>query len=88
MGNRWENGIYHYSNEGRISWFEFAAAICDIKQIDSNVLGIPASSYPAPAERPMYSLLDKRKIQQAFGVQVPEWKSSLIDCLNKLQNTR
>ncbi|MFB2118241.1 dTDP-4-dehydrorhamnose reductase [Parapedobacter sp. 2B3] len=82
--NKWKKGIYHYANEGGISWCDFAYAIRDIKQIDCKIVGIPTASYPTPAKRPMYSLLDKRKVKQTFGLQVPEWRTSLAICLNNL----
>ena len=65
--SKWEAGIYHYSNEGEISWFEFAVAIKEIAQKNCDIKGIPASDYPTPAERPAYSLLDKTKIKAVYG---------------------
>ncbi|WP_294346789.1 dTDP-4-dehydrorhamnose reductase [Sphingobacterium sp.] len=73
----WKAGIYHYSNEGEISWYDFAVAIRDFRSFDCEVRSIPTSAYPTPARRPMYSLLDKSKIRSTFGIQVPNWKVSL-----------
>lgn len=74
---QWEGGLYHYSNEGEISWYDFACAIKDIKGLDCKINPIPTSQYPTPAKRPQYSLLDKSKIKRIFGVHVPYWKDSL-----------
>lgn len=79
--SEWEGGIYHYSNEGEISWYEFAVAIRDFRSFDCEVKPIPTSAYPTPARRPKYSLLDKSKIKRIFGVEVPDWKISLGNML-------
>ncbi|QSB27973.1 dTDP-4-dehydrorhamnose reductase [Flavobacterium sp. CLA17] len=73
----WYPGIYNFSNEGEISWYEFALAIKEIGGYTCEVSGIPSSSYPTPAKRPAYSLLDKSKIKQIYHVDVPEYKESL-----------
>ena len=82
--NRWQAGIYHFSNEGEISWYEFALAIQEIGNFDCKVRGIPSSAYPTPAKRPQYSLLDKTKIKNIFGVVVPDYKESLAVCMKSL----
>ena len=79
--NKWIPGIYNYSNEGAISWYEFALAIQEITGDTCEVGGIPSSSYPTPAKRPAFSLLDKSKIKEVYGVDVPEYKDSLKKCL-------
>ena len=81
----WQSGIYNFSNEGEISWYEFAVAIQEIGGFDCQVGGIPASDYPTPAKRPAYSLLDKSKIKATFGVVVPEYKDSLRRCMGLLK---
>lgn len=73
----WKSGIYNFSNEGEISWYEFALAIKEIGGYDCEVGGIPSSSYPTPAKRPAYSLLDKSKIKKDYNVIVPNYKESL-----------
>jgi dTDP-4-dehydrorhamnose reductase len=81
-------GIYHYSNEGETTWFEFASEIKRLTGSACNVLPIPASEYPTPAKRPVYSLMDKSKIRKTYGLDIPDWQSSLaycIDTLNKLE---
>ena len=73
----WEPGIYHYTNEGEISWFDFAVNIKTLAQKSCEIIGIPASSYPTPAERPAYSLLDKTKIREVYGIEAIDYKISL-----------
>ena len=80
----WEGGIYHFSNEGEISWYEFAVAIRDLKGLNCQVNPIPTIQYPTPARRPDYSLLDKSKIKTTFSIAVPFWKDSLEIMLQKL----
>jgi len=77
-------GIYHYSNEGAISWCDFATAIRDIKQLDCSVNGIATTQYPTPAKRPGYSVMSKEKIRSTFNVEIKHWKQSLQECLAKL----
>ena len=77
----WQAGIYHFSNGGEISWYEFALAIQEISGFDCLVSGIPSSDYPTPARRPHYSLLDKSKIATTFGVLVPGYRESLERCM-------
>jgi dTDP-4-dehydrorhamnose reductase len=74
---KWIPGIYNYSNEGEISWYEFVLAIKEIGGYTCEVNGIPSSAYPTPAKRPAYSLLDKSKIKRVYGVNVPDYKESL-----------
>jgi dTDP-4-dehydrorhamnose reductase len=73
----WIPGIYNYSNEGEISWYEFALSIKEFGGYTCNVGGIPSSSYPTPAKRPEFSLLDKNKIKTVYKLNVPEYKESL-----------
>ncbi|MDP1764435.1 MAG: dTDP-4-dehydrorhamnose reductase [Sediminibacterium sp.] len=80
-------GIYHYSNEGVISWYEFATAIRELAGLNCKVLPIPASAYPTPAKRPAYSVLDKRTIVADFGIHLMDWRKSLQHCLDKLRIT-
>ena len=77
-------GVYHYSNEGAISWCDFATAIRDIRQLDCNVNGIATAQYPTPAKRPGYSVMSKEKIRSIFNVEIKHWKQSLQECLAKL----
>lgn len=82
----WIAGMYHYSNEGEISWFEFVLAIQEIGGYTCEVKGIPSSAYPTPAKRPAFSLLDKGKIKNVYGVEVPDYKESLSACMKLLGN--
>ncbi|MFV8372638.1 dTDP-4-dehydrorhamnose reductase [Flavobacterium sp. LB2P74] len=77
----WIQGVYNYSNEGEISWFEFVLAIQEIGGYTCKVNGIPSSAYPTPAKRPAFSLLDKTKIKQVYGIVVPDYRDSLAVCL-------
>ena len=76
--------IYNFSNEGVISWYDFAKAIIEIKKIKCDVNPIETKSYPTPAARPFYSVLNKAKIKKDFNIQIPYWKDSLIECLTKI----
>lgn len=83
--DQWTKGIYHFSNEGETSWYDFAVAIRELEHLDCKINPIATEQYPTPARRPKYSLLDKTKIKETFGVQVPEWKQSLAEMLVKLE---
>ncbi|PTM09367.1 MAG: dTDP-4-dehydrorhamnose reductase [Bacteroidetes bacterium] len=76
-------GIYHYSNEGVCSWYDFALAIFEIAGIDCSVLPIESYEYPTAARRPHYSVLNKRKIKAAFGLKIPHWRASLAQLLGQ-----
>ena len=76
--------IYHYSNEGVASWYDFAKTIFEISGIGCNLNPITTEQYPTPAVRPHYSLLNKGKIKKDFGVKIPYWKDSLKKCLQEL----
>lgn len=84
--HQWHPGVYHYSNEGIISWFDFAIAIKELSNSNCTVNPIPTSSFPTPAKRPAYSVLDKTKIKTTFGIQINQWKDSLAICLQKIGN--
>ncbi|WP_370580034.1 dTDP-4-dehydrorhamnose reductase [Mucilaginibacter sp. FT3.2] len=77
-------GIYNYSNEGVASWYDFAKAIFDISQTEVKVLPIRTAEYPTKAQRPAYSVMDKAKIKSTFNIEIPYWRDSLVDCLEKL----
>lgn len=82
---KWKPGIYHFSNEGVISWYDFAVAIGQMLQTKCIVNPIPASGFPTPAKRPAYSVLDKKKITGTFDIRLKNWKDSLRHCLVRLQ---
>lgn len=70
-------GIYNFSNGGKSSWYDFAKKIFEINKIEIDLQAIPTSAYPTPAKRPGYSVLDKSKIKEVFGVKVENWEESL-----------
>ena len=82
----WKAGIYHYSNEGRVSWFEFAKAIQLIGGFECQINGIAALNYPTPAARPSFSLLNKSKIKSTFNIEIPNYVTSLQKCMSKLRS--
>ena len=78
-------GIYHFSNEGVISWYDFTKAIHRIAGISScEVKPLHTSEYPTPAARPHFSVLDKTKINRTYGIEIPYWEDSLKECISKL----
>lgn len=81
---RWVPGIYNFSNEAIITWYEFALAIKENINSVCEIKPITTSEYPTPAKRPAYSVLDKTKIQTTFGIQLKDWKESLAVCIAKM----
>ena len=79
-------GIYHYSNEGVTSWYDFARTIFDISQTDVYVKPVKTVEYVTKAVRPAYSVMDKTKIKNTFGITIPYWCDSLKTCLERLNN--
>ena len=80
-------GIYHYSNEGVCSWYDFTKAIFDLVGITTCCLKpLHTDEYPTPAARPHYSVLDKTKIKQTYGVKVPHWMDSLRECIKMMDD--
>ena len=78
-------GVYHYSNEGTTSWYDFTKAIHRIAGINTCcVKPIHTEDYPTPAKRPHYSVLDKTKIKSTFNISIPWWEDSLKECLKEL----
>ena len=78
-------GVYHYSNEGTTSWYDFTKAIHRIAGINTcSVKPIHTEDYPTPAKRPHYSVLDKTKIKSTFNISIPWWEDSLKECLKEL----
>jgi dTDP-4-dehydrorhamnose reductase len=78
-------GIYHYSNEGIASWYDFSKAIFDLSGTDVKVIPVPTSEYKTRAVRPAYSVMDKSKIKQTFGLNIPYWRDSLAICIDRLK---
>lgn len=79
-------GIYHYSNEGAVSWYDFAKAICELSGHTCEVQPCHTEEFPSKARRPRFSVLDKSKVKQVFGIEIPYWRDSLKDCIYKIEN--
>ncbi len=77
--------VYHYSNEGVASWYDFAITIMELLGSNCNIKAIQTSDYPTSVKRPHYSVLDKTKIKKDFKIEIPYWKDSLKECINKLK---
>lgn len=81
-----QTGVYHYSNEGVCSWFDFTMMIAEYNgTTDCKVTPCYSSDFPSPVKRPSYSVLDKSKIKSVFGIEVPYWTDSLKKCINNLK---
>ncbi|MCU4175290.1 dTDP-4-dehydrorhamnose reductase [Carboxylicivirga sp. N1Y90] len=80
------SGIYHYSNEGVCSWYDFTLAIHQLNNISCKVLPIETKDYPTAAPRPHYSVLNKGKIKDIYKIQIPYWKDSLKKCIKELNS--
>jgi dTDP-4-dehydrorhamnose reductase len=81
------HGVYHFSNDGAISWYDFAEGIKKVLASSCKINPVPTSAYPTAAKRPAYSVLDKTKIIQTFGIQLKDWKQSLADCIQKINKS-
>lgn len=79
-------GIYHYSNEGVCSWYDFTKAIFDIANIKCEVKPIHSHEFTTPVKRPFYSVLDKTKIKETYNIKIPYWRDSLRFCINNIIN--
>jgi len=77
-------GTFHYSNEGVCSWYDLAVEVCRLIKCKGEVLPIESDEYPLPAKRPVYSVLNKSKIKEFYGVEVPYWRDSLESCIKNL----
>lgn len=78
--------IYHFSNEGVCSWYDFALAVMAQSDLDCQVMPIESKDYPTPAQRPHYSVLNKAKIKRDFGLKINNWAVSLAECVEKMNN--
>jgi len=81
-----KGSLYHYSNEGVTSWYDFASAIMEISNIDCQVIPIETKDYPTLTKRPLYSVLDKSKIKSDFKLTIPHWRDSLANCIKKINH--
>lgn len=84
----WHPGIYHFSNDGVITWYDFATAIKKISGSACMVNPVGSDQYPTTAKRPVYSVLDKNKIQQTFGIDLKAWEESLAICIEKIKEQK
>ena len=78
------NSIFHFTNSGITSWYDFAVAIRDIKNLTCKINPIPTALYPTPAKRPAYSVMKKEKIISVLGIELKDWKKSLGECINSI----
>jgi dTDP-4-dehydrorhamnose reductase len=78
-------GVFHYGNEGIASWYDFSKAIFEMSGLAVIVLPIKTEEYKTKAQRPAYSVLDKTKIKKTFGIEIPYWRDSLVNCIGKLK---
>ncbi len=86
--HKWEGniGIYHYSNEGVCSWYDFTVKIAELwGNTECDIRPCHSDEFPSPVKRPAYSVLDKTKVKQTFGLRVPYWTDSLVKCINILK---
>ena len=79
-------GIYHYSNEGKISWYEFATAIKEINNYNTQIHPIASEDFTTLAKRPQFSLLDHNKIKNTYKIEIPYWRDSLVEMIGQLTN--
>jgi dTDP-4-dehydrorhamnose reductase len=77
-------GIFNFSNEGVCSWYDLAVEVCRLTNCRGNVIPVETSDYPTPAKRPTYTVLNKSKIKEVYGVEVPYWRLSLEKCIKNL----
>jgi len=81
-----KSGLFHYSNEGETSWFEFARSIKELYNLDCKIIGVSSKEFKTLAKRPKYSLLNKSKIQTTFNLEIPNYKQSLKNCIKIIKN--
>ena len=86
--DRFNAGVYHYTNAGVCSWYDFAVKIFELAGIGCSVTPIATSEYPTRAARPVFSVLDKTKIIETFNIQIPAWETSLAKCLRTFLNVK
>jgi len=86
MNSENKSGLFHYSNEGEISWFEFARSIRELYKLDCEIIGVSSKEFKTLAKRPKYSLLNKSKIKTTFNLEIPNYKQSLEDCIEIIKN--
>lgn len=80
-----ETQIYHFTDEGVCSWYDFATAVMELSGYSCKINSIPSNQYPTPAKRPFYSVMSKSKIKSEFGIKIPHWRESLKKCIEDLR---
>jgi dTDP-4-dehydrorhamnose reductase len=86
MNSKNKSGLFHYSNEGETSWFEFARSIKELYNLDCKIIGVSSKEFKTLAKRPKYSLLNKSKIKTTFNLEIPSYKQSLRNCIEIIKN--
>ena len=86
MNSKNKSGLFHYSNEGETSWFEFARSIKELYNLDCKIIGVSSKEFKTLAKRPKYSLLNKSKIKTTFNLEIPSYKQSLKNCIEIIKN--
>ena len=86
MNSENKSGLFHYSNEGEITWFEFARSIRELYNLDCEIIGVSSKEFKTLAKRPQYSLLNKSKIKKFFNLVIPNYKISLKNCIEIIKN--
>ena len=84
LSGHWTGGIFHFSDEGVASWYDFAVAILEEAGLPADVIPIATSDYPTAATRPQFSVLDKSKVKAVFSITIPHWRSSLRRCMQQI----
>jgi dTDP-4-dehydrorhamnose reductase len=79
-------GIFHFSNEGVASWYDFAVAVIQLSGISCKIIPIEEKDYPLPAKRPAFSVMNKAKIKETFNIEIPYWRDSLEICIKRIKN--
>lgn len=80
-----KEGVYHFSDEGAISWYDFAKAICELSGNGCDISPCRTEEYPSKASRPRFSVLNKSKVKEAFGISIPYWRDSLAHCIKRME---
>ena len=83
-----QKGVYHFTNEGVCSWYDFARKIMELSELNCTVNPIPSSAYPTKATRPFYSVLSKESIKQDFGIKIAHWENGLKRCLKEMEKIK
>jgi len=86
MNGKNKSGLFHYSNEAEISWFEFAKSIRELHNLNCEIIGVSSKEFKTLAKRPKYSLLNKSKIKSTFNLEIPDFKESLKSCIEIIKN--